>query len=80
MCSSDLAACALASHSLPGENLHTAQHALAQQLFADSLPALPLFMPQTLAAVRADFCAFSWPAGGSALQAIEHFGYAEWCD
>ena len=74
------AACALASHSLPGENLHAAQHTLAQQLFADNLPALPLFMPQTLAAVRADFCAFSWPAGGSALQAIEHFGYAEWCD
>lgn len=74
------AACILATHSLLGENLYAAQHALAQQLFTENLPALPLYLPQTLAAVRADFCGFALSAGGSALQAIEDFGYAEWCD
>jgi peptide/nickel transport system substrate-binding protein len=74
------AACTLATHSLPGETSHDLQHGLAQQLFAEQLPALPLFLPKTLGAARVDFCGFVWPEGGNALQAIEDFGYAEWCD
>lgn len=72
-------ACQAASNSLPGEAAHQEQHALAQQIFAEQLPALPLFLPLQLAAARGDFCGFDWAAGANPLQGIEGFGYAEWC-
>lgn len=72
-------ACQMAGNSLPGEAAYQEQHALAQGIFAEQLPALPLFLPQQMAAARGDFCGFAWAAGGDPLQGIEAFGFAEWC-
>jgi peptide/nickel transport system substrate-binding protein len=72
------AACYSGLSSLPGESAYAEGHALSQAIFADELPALPLFVPQKLALTRADFCNFDL-ASGDPLAAIESFGFAVWC-
>lgn len=73
------AACQAAARALPGESVYTEQHAAAQAIFAAELPALPLYLPQRIAAARPDFCGFGLEAGANPLQNIENFGFAEWC-
>jgi peptide/nickel transport system substrate-binding protein len=48
------AACALATWSLPGEPDYVRAHHRAQRLFAELLPALPLYRPVTFLATRSD--------------------------
>ena len=74
------AACQAAMRSLPGEAGYGDAERLAQAIFAEQLPALPLFVPYEAAAARADFCGFSSEAGSSLLQGLESYGYAEWCE
>ncbi len=74
------AACQAALSSLPGEPGYAEAQALAQNIFAQRIPALPLFVPYQLAAARADFCGFSSEIGSQLLQDIESYGYAEWCN
>ncbi len=73
------AACKAAMSSLPGEAGYGDAERHAQAIFAEQLPALPLFLPYEAAAARADFCGFSTSAGSELLQNIEGYGYAEWC-
>jgi ABC-type transport system substrate-binding protein len=73
------AACNAALISLPGEPGYGDAKRQAQAIFAEQLPAIPLYFPYTAAAARADFCGFSAEAGSNLLQAIETYGYAEWC-
>lgn len=74
------AACGVALLSLPGEPGYGDAERMAQAIFAEQLPALPLFVLYEIAAARTDFCGFSADAGSHLLQAIETFGYAEWCN
>ena len=73
------AACQAALRSLPGEAGYGDAERQAQAIFAEQLPALPLFVPYEAAAARADFCNFSAEAGSELLQGLESYGYAEWC-
>jgi peptide/nickel transport system substrate-binding protein len=74
------AACQAAMISLPGEPGYGDAEHQAQAFYAEQLPSIPLFVPYELAAARVDFCGFSLEAGSSLLQAIENYGYAEWCE
>jgi peptide/nickel transport system substrate-binding protein len=74
------AACGAALLNLPGEPGYGEAERQAQAIFAEQLPAVPLFMPYEVAAARADFCGFSAEAGSELLQGIETYGYAEWCN
>jgi peptide/nickel transport system substrate-binding protein len=73
------AACNAALVSLPGEPGYGDAERQAQAIFAEQLPAIPLYVPYIASAARADFCGFTAEAGSNLLQAIETYGYAEWC-
>ena len=72
------AACDAALSALPGEGAYAKSHAHAQAIFAEELPALPLFISQQIVLSRTDFCGFDF-SSGEALANIESFGFAEWC-
>lgn len=72
-------ACQAAMLSLPGEAGYGDAERQAQAIFAEQLAALPLYVPYQVAAARADFCGFATEAGSNLLQALESYGYAEWC-
>ncbi|HEY4718665.1 MAG TPA: peptide ABC transporter substrate-binding protein [Anaerolineales bacterium] len=74
------AACQAALRSLPGEAGYGDAERQAQALFAEQLPALPLFVPYEVAVARADFCGFSAEAGSELLQGLESYGYGRWCN
>lgn len=74
------AACLTAMLSLPGEAGYGEAERQAQAIFAEQLPALPLFVPYEAAAARVDFCRFSAEAGSDLLQGLENYGVAEWCN
>lgn len=71
-------ACDAALNALPGEAAYAGGHLLAQAIFAEELPALPLFIEQQLVLTREDFCGLDF-SSGEALANIEGFGFAEWC-
>ncbi|MEX2144467.1 MAG: ABC transporter substrate-binding protein [Anaerolineales bacterium] len=73
------AACQAALRSLPGEAGYGEAERQVQAIFAEQLPALPLFVPYEASATRADFCGFSAEAGSELLQGLESYGYGEWC-
>jgi peptide/nickel transport system substrate-binding protein len=52
-------ACANALYSLADQPLHTQAHAQAQALFAEELPALPLYWHSGLLVTRPDLCGIS---------------------
>jgi peptide/nickel transport system substrate-binding protein len=45
-------ACRLAGQSLPGEPQHKQQHQIAQRIFAEELPSIPLFLRMNVAAAQ----------------------------
>src|SRR3970040_862949 len=66
------AACALARQSLPDENAYAETYHLTQTLFAQDLPAIPLYNRLEIAAARFDFCNFALdPTTANDLFAIE---------
>lgn len=73
------AACQTALNSLPGEAGYAEAQLRAQAIFAEQLPALPLSVPAAVVAARPDFCNLDAAAGSRLLQAVELYGYAEWC-
>ena len=74
-------ACNAALSSLPGENAYMENHLLAQEIFAEELPVIPLFLRLKLAATRPDMCGFFMdPTENSEMWNIEEFGYGPWCD
>jgi peptide/nickel transport system substrate-binding protein len=75
------AACRTALSSLPGQPEHEAAHLEAQRIFAEQLPAIPLFPRITVSATRPDMCGFIMdPTASSELWNIEEFDYGEGCE
>jgi len=70
------AACKALLAARPGD---TSAALEAQRLFAEQLPALPLYVPVEIVVARPDFCGLSPQPGSDPLQDLETFGYAEWC-
>ena len=74
------AACQAAQQSLPDEAAYTAAYRDTQTIFAEDLPAIPLYWRLRVAATRPDFCNFQLdPTATSALWNIEAFDYGEMC-
>lgn len=73
-------ACWDALYSLSDLPQHLSGHAKAQAIFAEDLPALPLFWRFKVVAARADFCGLQLDASsGSGLENLEQFEYGEKC-
>jgi peptide/nickel transport system substrate-binding protein len=73
--------CSQAMTSLPDLERYQMAHAQAQSIFADDLPAMPLYQRLKVIAMRSDMCNVNIdPAFGSALSAIEIFDYNEGCE
>jgi peptide/nickel transport system substrate-binding protein len=72
--------CGQAQTSLPGSNQFMDAHDQAQSIFAEDLPAFPLYQRQKVVVMRPDMCSYRIdPAFGSALSAIENFDYGKSC-
>jgi peptide/nickel transport system substrate-binding protein len=70
------AACNAALQSLPGEASYDENHLLAQEIFADQLPVVPLYLRLKLAGTRPDMCNFVMdPTANSEMWNIEEFDY-----
>lgn len=70
------AACKASLAARPGD---TSAALEAQRLFAEQIPALPIYIPYELLIARPDFCGLNPQPGRDPLQDLETFGYAEWC-
>lgn len=74
-------ACKAALNALPGQEEYTQNHLLAQQIFSENLPVIPLYLRLKLAATRPDMCNFEIdPTADSEMWNIERFGYGHFCD
>jgi peptide/nickel transport system substrate-binding protein len=72
--------CAQALHTLPDNPVHADSHRRAQAIFAEDLPAIPLYQRLKLAVARPDLCAVTLDASAdSALWNIEAFNYGGPC-
>jgi peptide/nickel transport system substrate-binding protein len=73
-------ACKAAMNSLPEEGSYTALHYLAQEIFAQDLPVLPLYMDVITAAARPDLCGFELDSTDPTyLWNLEEYGYDVYC-
>jgi peptide/nickel transport system substrate-binding protein len=74
-------ACRDAYYSLPDAPGHREAHFQAQAIFAQDLPAIPLYWRFKVVVARPDMCALSLdPSAVSALSGIEAFDYGEGCE
>jgi len=71
--------CDLATNTLPGEPGYEEYWRLAQQMFSDELPVVPLFFRNKIAATNPEICNFMMDATSNELWNIEAFGYASVC-
>ncbi|MDO9302286.1 MAG: hypothetical protein Q7T89_12925, partial [Anaerolineales bacterium] len=72
--------CDAARQSLPDEAAYVENYHLTQTIFAQDLPAIPLYNRIETAAARFDFCNFALdPTTASDLYAIETFNYGDAC-
>ncbi len=70
--------CNAAKQSLPGEPAYDENHLKAQEIFAQDLPVVPLYLRLKLAATRPDMCGFIMdPTNNSEMWNIEEFDYGE---
>ena len=75
------AACLSTQSVLRGQAGYQENHAAAQNLFADDLPAIPLYMHLTMAAARPDMCFFQVNSTASSdLWNLEILDYGAGCD
>jgi peptide/nickel transport system substrate-binding protein len=73
-------ACLDATYALPDLPQYSQQHAQAELIFAEDLPALPLYWHYRLLVGRPDLCAIPQQGGtGSILSALELFNDGEGC-
>jgi len=72
-------ACRAAQAGLPGQDNFASAHFLAQQVFADELPVIPLFTYQNVIAARPDICGLQNAPISGAFWNIESLGYGEVC-
>jgi peptide/nickel transport system substrate-binding protein len=73
------AACRLAKGSAPGMETYADNHALAQQIFSEELPVIPLFSYQQAALARPDICGFELDATAGLLWNIEQIAFGGDC-
>jgi peptide/nickel transport system substrate-binding protein len=74
-------ACRAGLNSLPGEPGYVENHHIAQQIFAENLPFLPLYMGVKVGASRPDMCGYKLdPTEWEDTWNIEEFGYGPLCD
>jgi len=74
------AACKAALASLPGQPAYDENHLRAQEIFAEELPVVPLYLRLKLAGTRTDMCNFIMdPTNNSEMWNIEAFDYGESC-
>jgi peptide/nickel transport system substrate-binding protein len=74
-------ACLIARFSLPDSQEYGEVHRRAQEIFAEELPAIPLYLRVKVAAMRTDLCgAVPDPSAASALWNLEAFNYGEACN
>ncbi|MFM8322311.1 MAG: ABC transporter substrate-binding protein [Chloroflexota bacterium] len=72
--------CRQAQLALPGSDAYRQAHAAAQAVFAEDLPALPLYARLKLAAARPDFCSLGTvPAAENYLYNLESLSYGDGC-
>jgi peptide/nickel transport system substrate-binding protein len=72
--------CQQALNSLPDMPEHKAAHFQAQALFAEELPALPLYLRSKMVAMRQDMCTVQTDSSSdTALWNLENFDYGEGC-
>ena len=73
-------ACGVALSTLPDLSESQVAQYQAQAIFAEELPAIPLYLRATIVAARPDMCAFSVdPSSESDLWDLEHFDYGANC-
>jgi peptide/nickel transport system substrate-binding protein len=73
--------CNAALQSLPGEPAYTDNNLKAQEIFAEDLPVVPLYLRLKLAATRPDMCNFIMdPTDNSEMWNIEEFDYGPSCN
>jgi peptide/nickel transport system substrate-binding protein len=73
-------ACSTALHSLPGQPEYEAAHLEAQNIFADQLPSVPLYLRIKITATRPDMCGVIMdPSAMNEFWNIEEFDYGEGC-
>jgi peptide/nickel transport system substrate-binding protein len=74
-------ACRAALAALPGQPDYSSSHQLAQQIFAEQLPVLPLFNELELTVSRPDLCGYAPdPSARSDTWQIEEFAISEACE
>ncbi len=71
-------ACKDALFALPDSPGYREAHHLAQAIFAEDLPAIPLYWRSEVIAMRPDMCGVD-PSADGALSSLEAFDYAEDC-
>ncbi len=72
-------ACKAALATLPGQPEYEENHRQAQEIFAEDLPAIPLYMRLVVAATRPDMCGFSMDSTDNEIWNIEAFNYGHQC-
>ncbi len=73
-------ACQAGLQSLPDEPAYAAGYRDTQSIFAEDLPAIPLYWRLKVAAARPDFCNFRLdPTASSALWNVEAYDYGSGC-
>ncbi len=73
------AACRSAELTLPGEQAYTSAFQQAQSIFAQDLPAIPLYYRIQVAAARADVCHFDIDATANPMWNIEAIDMGQGC-
>jgi peptide/nickel transport system substrate-binding protein len=73
------AACHGAALALPGEPRYAEAYGEAQTVFADALPAIPLYHRLKVAAARADLCHFDLDPSANPMWNIEAFDMGQGC-
>ncbi|MEK6222138.1 MAG: hypothetical protein N2D54_07805, partial [Chloroflexota bacterium] len=73
-------ACNAAREAIPGQDNYTAAHLVAQDVFANDLPAIPLFTYQSVIVARPDLCGLANDATAGGLWNIERLYYADTCN
>jgi peptide/nickel transport system substrate-binding protein len=73
-------ACRSAQQSLPGQPEYVESHLIAQQIFAEQLPVIPLYFNVYVGATRPDFCGYLLdPTTNVDTWNIEEFDYGPDC-
>jgi len=74
------AACKATHGTAPGLEDYVQNHQIAQDIFADELPAIPLFTYQDIVVARPDICGLDFDPTAGFLWNVENLGYSGLCN